>query len=323
MRVLVTGGCGFVGAAVVRLAVERGDQVLNIDRRRRSSPAPALSPIMNREGHARLEANVCDRALMRAVIREFAPDAIIHLAASPDDNPEPLLEDDVGAAHAVIEAARHYRDSLRDEALGRFRIVHLEQAEPDIPSPLTPSQASRGAATALIDRWSRAWGLPLVACAAGEAFGPWQPQTSFLARLLASLLHDQPVVIGNAGENVRDWLPIRDLAHGLLLAASAPAAPARVDLSVGAERRDIDVAESVCALLDERAPRADGPWLDRISCAGDASAALVGPMLDPADAEQALGWRPHGFHAGLDRLVAWALASRAAASRRTLPVAAE
>lgn len=323
MRVLVTGGCGFVGAAVVRLAVERGDHVLNIDRRRRSNPVPALSPIATREGHARLEANVCDRALMRAVVREFAPDAIIHLAATPEADADTLVEGDLGAAHAIIEAARHYRDGLKGEALDRFRIVHLEQAEPDMPGPLTPTQASRGAASALIDRWSRAWGLPLVACAAGEAFGPWQAQTSFMARLLASLLNDQPFVIGNAGENVRDWLPIRDLAHGLLLAAGAPSAPAHLDFSVGAERRDIDVAESVCALMDERAPRARGPWLDQVNCEGDASSALLGPMLDATDAEQALGWRPHGFHTGLDRLLTWALASRAAARARALPVAAE
>jgi len=312
-----------VGAAVVRLAVERGDHVLNIDRRRRSNPVPALSPVAAREGHARLEANVCDHALMRAVIREFAPEAIIHLAATSEADPEALVEGDVGAAHAIIEAARHYRDSLKGEAADRFRIVHLEQAEPDMPGPLTPSQASRGAATALIDRWSRAWGLPLVACAAGEAFGPWQAQTSFMARLLASLLNDQPFVIANAGENVRDWLPIRDLAQGLLLAASAATAPARLDFSVGAERRDIDVAESVCALLDERAPRTDGPWLDRISCEGNPASAMLGPMLDAADAEHALGWCPHGFHTGLDRLLTWALASRAASQARAVPLAAE
>ncbi len=323
MRVLIAGGCGFVGSAVVRQAVERGDQVLNIDRRRRSTPIPALTPIAAREGYARLEADISDRALIRAVVREFAPDAIIHLVATPDAQADTLVEGDIGAAHAIIEATRHYVDGLGGDARDRFRIVHLEQAEPDMPGPLTPSQAARGAAATLMDRWSRAWGLPLVTCAAGEAFGPWQSPTSFMATLLTSLLNDRPFVIDNAGENVRDWLPIRDLASGLLVAASSAQPQSHLDLSVGAERRDIDVVESICALLDERSPRADGPWLDRVACEGDAASAILGPMLDPADADQLPGWNPHGFHTGLDRLLHWALASRAASQPRAAPVAAE
>lgn len=323
MRVLVTGGCGFVGSAVVRLAVERGDHVLNVDLRRRSNPTPALNPIAAREGYARLEANVADQTLLRAVIREFSPDAIIHLAASPETQTDALMECETGMATAILDASRSYMDTLSAERRGRFRVVHLERAEPDTPSRPTRIEAARAVAATLMDRWSQACGIPLVTCVAGEAFGPWQAQTSFMARLVGGILNDQPVTLTNAGENVRDWLPIRDLAEGLLLAAQSAPALSRVDLSVGAERRDIDMAESVCALLDERIPRAGSPWINTITCTGDAAGAAIGPMLDPIEAERDLAWRPQGFYAGLDRLVTWALASRAASRARAMPVAAE
>lgn len=324
MRVLVTGGCGFVGAAVVRLAVERGDNVLNLDRRKKSIAVPALSNAAQREGYARLEADVTDRAMIRAIMREFAPEAVIHLAASSDDDPNTVVDAEIGGAFAVLEAARQYYERLEGAKRARFRIVHLEQAESDMPAKPTRAQAARSAAAALFDRWGRAHDLPLVTCVAGEAFGPWQAQSSFMARLLTSLIHRQPFQLEMAGETVRDWLPIRDLASGLLRAAEVAPAQSRFDLSVGAERRDIDIAESVCSLLDERMPMADGAlWSSLLVAEGDGARAPAGPMMDSREAELELGWEPAGFYIGLDRLLTWALASHAASQARRATQAAE
>ncbi len=324
MRVLVTGGCGFVGSAVVRLAVERGDNVLNIDRRRKSNPAPSLGPIGNREGYARLEASVTDRALMRAVVREFGPDAIIHLAAPEAEDPAALLDGEIGGAFSILEAARGWFESAPDIVRARFRLVHLEHAESDIPEQLSPAHAVKGAASSLVERWSRATGLPVITCVAGEAFGPWQPRHSLLSRLMASLMHDQPFALPDAGETVRDWLPIRDLAEALLAAAGAPNANGRIDVSVGAERRDIDIAESICGLLDERLPRPSGAARSSLlKTEGDARSALSSPMLDAGEAERLLGVQPHGFHTGLDRLLSWTIASYEASRARAMAVAAE
>lgn len=308
MRVLVTGGCGFIGSAVVRLAVERGDQVLNLDRRRKITPAPALAAVVGKPGYARLEADISDRALMRAVFHEFKPDAVIHLSASPNEEPGRLIDAEIGGAFAIMEAARSYLDQLDAEARKRFRIVQPLRASPDAPSAPTPLEAARSAAASLADHWSRAHGLPLVSCTAGEVFGPWQADSAFLPSLISSLLAGRSIVLQSGGETIRDWLPVSDFASGLLCAAQSALPRSHIDFSVAAVRRDIDIADAICVMLDTRAPLPnDAFWSGLVDVTGDAPEEGHEPMLDANEAERELGWRPRGFHAGLDRTLTWAL----------------
>jgi dTDP-glucose 4,6-dehydratase len=309
MRVLVTGGCGFIGAAVVRLAMERGDQVLNVDRRRKANPVPALGSVAGRPGYARLEADISDRSLMRAIFREFKPGAVIHLASAGEDNDENrLFDSEVSGAFAILEASRQNMAQLDDTARRRFRIVHALHADTDSSASPTPADAARTSAAALFETWSQAHGLPLVTCVAGDVFGPWQSDNSLLFRLIASLLSGRRFTFDMGGETVRDWLPLHDFATGLLRAADVAAPLSRFEFSAGAERSDVDFAEAVCALLDARSPMPGGAsWSSLIATQGDGAKASAGPMLDPSDAEDALGWRSKGFHAGLDRALNWAL----------------
>jgi dTDP-glucose 4,6-dehydratase len=308
MRVLVTGGCGFIGSAVVRHAVERGDHVLNIDRRRKITPAPALASAAGKPGYARLEADISDRALMRAVFREFGPEAVIHLSASIDAEPGRLIDTEIGGAFAVMEAARAHFEQLEGDARDRFRIVQALRAAPDTPSAPTPLEAARSAAASLADHWSRAHGLPLVNCTAGEVFGPWQADGAFLPNLVSSLLGGRSIVLQSAGETLRDWLPVNDFASGLLCAAQTAPPQSHIDFSVGACRRDIDIADAVCVMLDSRAPLPDDAfWAGLVDVTGEPPEAGHESMLDPNEAERELGWRPRGFHSGLDRMLVWAL----------------
>lgn len=310
MRVLITGGCGFIGSAVVRLALERGDQILNLDRRRKSAPMPSLAIAAGKQGYARLEADISDRSLMRAFFREFKPEAVIHLASAGDEPDEcRLFDSEVAGAFSVLEASRSHFKSLEGDARQRFRIVHAQRADTDGVVAPTPAEAARAAASALFDNWAQAHGLPLVTCVAGDVFGPWQSDASLLSRLIASLLAGRPFKLDMSGETVRDWLPVNDFASGLIRAAETAPPLSRFEFSAGAERRDVDLAEAVCALLDSRVPMpAARSWSELIQTGGDGARAFSGPMLDAGEAEDHLGWRSRGFHAGLDRALNWALA---------------
>ncbi|MEP7209555.1 MAG: NAD-dependent epimerase/dehydratase family protein [Alphaproteobacteria bacterium] len=309
MRVLITGGCGFIGAAVVRAAVERGHRVLNIDRRGKRHAVPALAAINGREGYARIEADVADRALMRALFGEFQPERVIHLAAATNDDPDALFDVDIAGAFSVMEASRRHIDRLDDTGRSNFRLVHAIRASAETESDHRPAprEAASASAAAMLDGFARSWDLPLVTCSAHEVFGPWQADTTFLPSLIAAIAMGRPFPLEAAGERMRDWLPVADFASGLLRAAEAGAPFARYEFSAGAERRDLDIAESVATFLDARCPRGAGPWSELIDLTGQRRDARPAPMLDAQAAETDLKWQPGGFHTGLDRALNWML----------------
>ncbi len=314
MRVVVTGGCGFIGASVVRALVDRGDLVLNIDRRRKSSPVQALQPIASSELHVRLEANIADRSLIRGVIREFKPDSVIHLAAGSGVESDQLYDSDVAGAFAVLEACRDLIPRMEsDKARADFRIVCASPASSgteETPPP-GPAQASRLTGAALVRNWAQGFDLPLVECVADEVFGPWQAEEALVPRLSAAILSGEPFTLAHAGETVHDFLPVRDFAAGLVRACSSPKRQARYEFTVGAERREIDIVEAMCALLDQRAARPDGmSWSQGVQLEGRPPRGSLGPLLDPTGAERVLGWGGSGFHEGLNRTLAWALMRR-------------
>src|SRR5579871_2686462 len=203
MRLLITGGCGFIGAGVVSAALERGHNVLNIDRRRKSQPCAQLAHIAGREGYARLEADITDRTLMRAIFAEFAPERVIHLAAAGAEEPDALFDAEIAGAYSVLEASRRQLTRQGEEARDAFRFIHALRAAPEGESPRLREAAS-AAAAGLIDLFAQAQGLPTIVCSADEAFGPWQGENGVLSGLIANLLAGRSCRLEARGEHARD-----------------------------------------------------------------------------------------------------------------------
>jgi dTDP-glucose 4,6-dehydratase len=311
MRFLITGGCGFIGSAVVRTLVDSGEQVLALDRRKRSIPVPALASANGLVGFARLEADICDRALMRAIVGEFRPEAVIHLAAPADDQPETLFDVSVAGAFSVLEACRRHIDRLDEAGRESFRFVHALHAIPDGATP-RPRDAANSAASGLMAEWSRALDIARITCTGPDLYGPWQRADAATPAILSAALEGRPIVLPDAGETSHDWLDVHDFAAGLIAAARKGAPHSDYAFSACAERRDVDLADALCSLLDRRAPRADGrSYTSLIKFGAPADdTPCPPPTLDAAAAERELGWSPQGFHESLDRAVRWAVAQQ-------------
>lgn len=308
MRLIVTGGCGFIGSAVARAAIARNDAVLVIDRQRKQVSLPQLNSCIGKPGFSRLEADVTDRSLMRAVFGEFKPDAVVHLAAPPAEDPEALFDVHIAGAFSVLEACRRHLDSLDDDARERFRFVHGKAPATEGESLPAPREALAHSAASMIVKWSEALDLAQVACVAPDLFGPWQARAALMPSILRSALKGEPIVLDDAGETVRDWLSVSDLADGLLRAAEGGEPHGEYAFTACTERRDIDIAEALCTLLDARSPKAGGgSYAAQIKLQGVANPAVQPTLLDPTAAETDLGWTASGLHESLDRLVRWAL----------------
>jgi dTDP-glucose 4,6-dehydratase len=314
MRFIVTGGCGSIGASVVSNLIQRGHRVLNIDVRRRASPTPALAAVTGKEGYARLEADITDRGLMRAVFSEYRPERVIHLASARDDAASSLFEANIAGAFSIVEAARHSRARLTDEEQQGFRIVCAAPAANVSADERRPSMRSAASETgaALIESFAGANGIGAVICRAGDIFGPYERPDAPVSRAVRTLLEAQTPPL-ESPHIVRDWLSAEDFADGLALAALGRSVQARFDFSAGAERTEAEMVAAIAAILDSLAPRSSDPLIDRAPEPADFPGRSFGPLLEPEDAQRELGWKPGGFHEALVRTVRWLLISDAEA----------
>ncbi len=308
LRSIVTGGCGFVGSTLACELVNRGDRVLAIDTLLKSTPVPALAPLTGNESFVRLQADVTDRTLTRSLFREFKPDRIFHLTAPRADEPGEAFDADIAATFSVLDAARIELERRPPEDRDGFRIVCANRrgasapstgAAPDIRS--APAQVR----AQLLDTYAAAYRLQVITCVADNAFGPHDKRATAINRLIAALRERGQFDLVET-QAFRDWLPVEDLATGMIAAAEKGVPGKTYEFSVGAERRDSDVAEIICSLLDRKRPLQGRPWMDLVTLADARSARRrAPPALDAGPAERDLNWRPRGFHAGIDKLIDW------------------
>lgn len=332
MNILVTGGMGFIGSALVRhLLTETGHGVVNVDKLTYAANPEALAGFAHDPRHRFERADIADAGAMAAIFARHRPDAVIHLAAETHvdrsiDGPAPFVATNVVGTATLLEAARAYWSGLDGAARARFRFHHVSTDEvfgalgpADPPfneaspyAPRSPYAASKAASDHLVRAWGETYGLPVIVSNTCNNYGPWQFPEKLIPLTIVSALAGRPLPVYGRGEQIRDWLFVEDHARALRLVLERGRPGETYAIGAGEERKNLDVVRAICATLDELRPDPAGPYERLIAFVPDRPGHDFRYALDPAKAGRELGWQPReSFASGLRRTVAWYLEHRA------------
>ncbi len=329
MRVLVTGGAGFIGSALCReLVASHGAHVVNVDKLTYAADLRSLAPIANDPRYAFEQADICERAAIEAILAKYQPDAVLHLAAESHvdrsiNDTAACIDTNVVGTYQLLEAARQYHGRLAREQRGRFRFVHVSTdevygtlgakgrfRETSPYQPSSPYSASKAAADHLAQAWYRTYGLPVIISNCSNNYGPYQFPEKLIPLTILNALEGKPLPVYGDGSNVRDWLYVDDHVQGLACLLSAGQPGEKYNFGGSSERTNLDVVRRICDILDQRSP-ADRPRRSLISFVTDRPGHDLRYAIDPSKARRELGWRPReSFESGLERTVAWYLGNR-------------
>lgn len=330
-RIMVTGGAGFIGSAVVRhLLAETGARVVNVDA---LTYAANLDSLPGAEGHPRYvfeKADIRDASAMRRVFETHKPTAVMNLAAESHvdrsiDGPAAFIDTNVvGACTLLMEATRHFRETPAAERKG-FRFVHVSTDEVfgslgaeglfDEASsyrPNSPYSASKAASDHFARAWRETYGLPTVVTNCSNNFGPYHFPEKLIPLMILKGLKGGELPVYGAGANIRDWLYVEDHARALALVLEKGEPGETYNIGARCERTNLDVVHRVCDLLDAHAPSLGFPRRELIRFVADRPGHDLRYAIDPSKIERELGWRPReDFESGLAKTIEWYLANRA------------
>ncbi len=323
MKLLVTGGAGFIGSAVVRLAVSRGIEVVNLDALTYAACLENVAPVASSPLYRFEKADIRDRAALDRVFADHAPDAVMHLAAESHvdrsiDGPGAFVETNVTGTFNLLEAARgHWERQGRPE---RFRFHHVSTDEvygtlgdtgqftEDTPyAPNSPYSATKAGSDHLVRAWHETYGLPVILTNCSNNYGPYQFPEKLIPVVILKALAGDPIPVYGKGENVRDWLYVEDHADALLCALDRGAPGRSYNIGGENEARNIDLVRMICAILDDLRP-GPAPYADQITFVTDRPGHDLRYAIDPTRMRRELGWRPSlTLQEGLRRTVRWYL----------------
>lgn len=323
MKLLVTGGAGFIGSAVVRAAVRAGHPVVNLDKLTYAGSLSNVAEVAQSPLYAFERADICDRRAVDRILAAHRPDAIMHLAAESHvdrsiDGPAAFIETNITGTYTMLEAARAYWAAQgRPEA---FRFHHISTDEvfgslgptgrftEDTPyDPRSPYSASKAASDHLVRAWHETYGLPVVLTNCSNNYGPYHFPEKLIPVVILKALSGAPIPVYGKGDNVRDWLYVEDHAEALLLVVRKGTVGRSYNIGGENEATNLDLVRRICAILDGKRP-GNRPYADQITFVADRPGHDQRYAIDPSRIREELGWQPSvTLDEGLERTVQWVL----------------
>ena len=325
MKILVTGGAGFIGSAVVRLAIERGHEVINLDALTYAACLENVASVAMSPNYSFVQADIRDATAMEALFNGHQPDAVMHLAAESHvdrsiDGPGAFIETNVNGTFTLLQAARSYWEAKGRPAGFRFLHVSTDEVYGTLGStglftentayaPNSPYSASKAASDHLVRAWGETFELPVVITNCSNNYGPYQFPEKLIPVVILNALAGRPIPVYGEGENIRDWLYVEDHADALLLALEKGELGRSYNIGGENEATNIDLVRKICAILDELRP-SDAPYADQITFVTDRPGHDLRYAIDPTRVRDELGWRPSvTVDEGLRKTVEWYLAN--------------
>jgi dTDP-glucose 4,6-dehydratase len=331
MRILVTGGAGFIGSALVRRLIEHTDhQVLVFDKLTYAGLLSSLEPASTSNRYGFIQGDICDAEAVRAVIADFQPQVIAHLAAESHvdrsiDGPGEFVQTNVVGTFVMLQQALGYWRGLEGEDKASFRFHHISTdevfgslgetglfTETTPYDPRSPYSASKAASDHLVSAWGHTYGLPVLMTNCSNNYGPYHFPEKLIPLIIIRALNGEPLPVYGDGSNVRDWLFVDDHARALQAVFERGRPGQTYNVGGNAERRNIEVVKAICASLDRKRPRADGkPYADQITFVADRPGHDARYAIDATKIRDELGWEPSvTFETGIEQTVDWYLSNR-------------
>lgn len=330
MKVIVTGGAGFIGSAVVRALIAEGSEVVNLDKLTYAGNLESLAPVAGSPRYKFVQLDICDRAGVEALLAAERPDAIMHLAAESHvdrsiDGPAVFVQTNIVGTSVLLETALAYWRKLSPDRKPRFRFHHVSTDEVfgslgptgrfDENSPYAPNSpysASKAGADHLVRAWFHTYDFPAVITNCSNNYGPYHFPEKLIPLAIVRGLKGQSIPVYGKGENIRDWLYVEDHARALIAVLKRGRVGEVYNIGGGQERRNIEVVHGICRLLDEMLPRsAFRPHAELITFVTDRPGHDLRYAMDASKIRAELGWEPEeDFESGLYKTVRWYLENR-------------
>lgn len=329
MKILITGGAGFIGSAVVRLAVSRGYKIVNVDSLTYAGNLENLALVEGATNYCFEEQDITDRDAMRRLFTTHSPDAVMHLAAESHvdrsiDEPSTFITTNILGTYNMLECSREYWNSLSSPSVFRFHHVSTDEvygslslhqddkfSEETPYNPRSPYSASKASSDHLVRAWGETYNLPILITNCSNNYGPFHYPEKLIPLVIINALSNKPIPIYGDGSNVRDWLYVEDHANALLDVLSNGQNGVNYNIGGDNELSNLELVTRLCAVLDEMSPRSSGRYSDLISFVKDRPGHDERYAIDSSRLQSELGWKPKvDIDKGLKETVAWYIGNR-------------